>query len=599
MHRKIAAAMPAPTPTRAALATTPTTRYPSAPASSSTSTQPPPMSSDFSAFAAPAAPAASLPLAAPQLCAGLPIPELVRRGVSACATQHAGAHILDGKAPGFASYADLVDDAARRAHVLVNTHGLAVGDRVLLAFPTSHGFISAFLAVQIAGAIPIPVPKPAGLAARAEALRLQNIVASSGARLLLTDEEWAADLLPTQAARGDLAIVVDGGAAPAGPRLATRPQRVAFVQYTSGSTTSPRGVVVDGDAAIAQFAALTHALAPTRSDVGVSWLPMFHDMGLVGCLLMPMVVGFDMVFLQPSTFLRRPARWLRALSDHRGTFAAGPTSAYALAAERVRDDELLGIDLRPLRIALHGAEPVRAAGVRAFEERFAQQGFRATSTTPAYGLAEATLAVALAPPGRGARFADAGCVIGPAVHGARVAVADDGEIVVDAPFVAAGYLDDDAASARVFGRAPDGTRRLLTGDVGAFVDGELVVVGRKKDLIITRGKKVAAEDVEAVVEGVRGVRAHGAIAFAVPSAASAGEGVVVVVALDAGGKDVDVDAAAVVGRVKDAVGDALGVAVVDVNVVKAGALPRTTSGKKQRSAARAQWLAQRGGQGGA
>lgn len=582
--------MPRPAP----LATTPTTRYPSPPASTSTSTQPPPMSSDLSALASSAASLSQ----APQLCAGLPIPELVRRTASLCATQHAGAHVLDGKAPGFASYADLVDDAARRAYALVHVHGLAVGERVLLAFPTSHAFISAFLAVQIAGGIPIPVPKPAGLAARAEALRLQNIVASSGARLLLTDEEWATDLLPAQAARGDLAIVVDGGAAPAGPRLATRPQRVAFVQYTSGSTASPRGVVVDGDAAVAQFAALTHALSPTRSDVGVSWLPMFHDMGLVGCLLMPMVVGFDMVFLQPSTFLRRPARWLRALSDHRGTFAAGPTSAYALAAERVRADELDGVDLSALRIALHGAEPVRAAGVRAFEERFAQHGFRATSTTPAYGLAEATLAVALAPPGRGARFADAGCVIGPAVHGARVAVADDGEIVVDAPFVAAGYLDDAAASERVFGRAPDGTRRLLTGDVGAFVDGGLVVVGRKKDLIITRGKKVAAEDVEAVVEGVRGVRAHGAIAFAVPAAASAGEGVVVVVALDAG-KDVDVDASAVVGRVKDAVGDALGVAVVDVNVVKAGALPRTTSGKKQRSAARARWLAQRGGQGGA
>lgn len=519
-----------------------------------------------------------------------------------------GVVVVDGRgAETFSSWAQLVDDARRRARWLVDDHGLSPGEHVLIALPTSHTFVSSFLAVLMAGAVPLPVPRPSGLRAVADAQRLSAVATSCRARLVLVDVDLAA-LGPAVSAplrRARIQTVVVNDDVPAAPRLSPRPGPVAFIQYTSGSTLTPRGVVVSEAAARAQLTALAEAMEVSDQDVAVSWLPLFHDMGLVGTLLLPMASSLQLVLLSPSTFLRRPARWLQVASAHRATLWAAPSSAFAMTAARARDAELCGLDLSSCRIALNGAEPVRREAVFAFAARFTPHGFPLAAMTPAYGLAEATLAVAMARSADGPRFTDDGnALVGAPLPGCRVTLdavsinaagLASGEILVEAPFVADGYLDDPVQTAASFDRGLAhglAQARLRTGDIGAFVDGSLVVTGRKKDLIIVRGAKVHAEDVERVAEGVSGVRAHSAIAFAESADAKDGEGVVVVVAADvaadvAGRADRD----RLIAAVRDAVGDHLGVAVHDVQVVPAADIPRTTSGKKQRGLARAQWRA--------
>ncbi|MCC7111460.1 MAG: AMP-binding protein [Deltaproteobacteria bacterium] len=534
---------------------------------------------------------------------------------------------IDGGAR--ASWSELVGRAQRRVPQL-QAAGVGPGDRVLLTLPTSLSFVEALLASWLAGAVPVPLPAPQGARAGAIAARIAHVARIARPRAVLHPAGEPLDLEGQDVP----AITFDESAASGTPTAVPAPSHTsshtahhaaphtialaetAFLQFTSGSTGNPRGVVVTHAALQAQLEQLHAGMGVRAGDSAVSWLPLFHDMGLVGGLLLPFAYGLDVTLLSPLAFLLRPARWLQAISRSRGTMTAAPSSAYALCAARVRDQELHGLDLSCGRVALDGAEAVRAEAMDAFAARMAPVGFSPSAFMPAYGLAESTLAVCMAPRGHGARVrhvdaallaegelkelpeGSAGAVrvvsSGTPVPGARVRVVDEagaslpegrvGLLRVSSPSLGAGYFNDPAASAAAF---RDG--ELDTGDLGALLDGELYVTGRVKDTLVVRGRKIGAEDVEAAVEQALRRDAHHrppvALAFGVPAAAVDGERVVVLVGMH-GKATLELERHE---RAVAAAREAVGAHDVVVVVVAASSLPRTTSGKLRRFEARGLW----------
>ena len=551
---------------------------------------------------------------------------LVERALSAPPHDH-GVHI-DGGAR--VSWSELVARAQRRVPQL-RAAGVGPGDRVLLTLPTSLSFVEALLATWLAGAVPVPLPAPQGARAGAIAARIAHVARIARPRAVLHPAGEPVDLegQDVPAITFDESAAASGTTAnpTAGPHTSSHtphhaaPHRIvlegtAFIQFTSGSTGDPRGVVVTHTALQAQLEQLHAGMGVREGDSAVSWLPLFHDMGLVGGLLLPFAYGLDVTLLSPLAFLLRPARWLQAISRSRGTMTAAPSSAYALCAARVRDQELHGLDLSCWRVALDGAEAVRAEAMDAFAARMAPVGFSPSAFMPAYGLAESTLAVCMASRGHGARVrsvdaallaagelkelpaGSAGAVrvvsSGTPVPGARVRVVDEagaslpegrvGLLRVSSPSLGAGYFNDPAASAAAF---RDG--ELDTGDLGALVDGELFVTGRVKDTLVVRGRKIGAEDVEAAVEQALRRDAHHrppvALAFGVPAAAVDGERGVVLVGMH-GKATLEPERHE---RALAAAREAAGAHDVVVVVVAASSLPRTTSGKLRRFEARSLW----------
>lgn len=517
---------------------------------------------------------------------------------------------------GAASWSALVARGRRCARMLAAV-GVRPGDRVLVTLPTSLGFVEGLLGCWLSGAVPVPLPQATGARAGAIAARIAHVARVARPRAVL---QAAGDDVTIDDENVVFVTIDEVGATPeptdATPVLPLHD--VAFIQFTSGSTGNPRGVVVTRAALNAQLAQLHAGMGVRPTDAAVSWLPLFHDMGLVGGLLLPFAFGLPVTLVSPLAFLLRPARWLQAISRSRATLSAAPSSAYALCAAKAKDSELQGVDLSCWRVALDGAEAVRADAIDAFSTRLARYGFRADAFMPAYGLAESTLAVTITPRGRGARMLDvdkaalaAGALTpspagvpsttrlvssGPPVIGASVRVVDDagapvpdgvvGNLRVRSPSLGAGYLDDTASSAATFAQG-----EVVTGDLGAIVDGELYVTGRTKDIIVVRGRKVCAEDVEAAVEAALRVdaahRPPVALAFAEAAEASVGERVVVLLGMHG-------RATVNAGRQALALAAAREVAgAADVHLVRvsASALPRTTSGKLRRTEARRAWQA--------
>ncbi len=381
------------------------------------------------------------------------------------------------------------------------------------------------------------------------------------------------------------------------------------MQFSSGSTVDPKPVALTHAALVAQADLLVAATAPGPEDVLVSWLPLYHDMGLIGALLGAMSYPGPLVLVPPEHFLARPALWLRAIARHRGTISAAPSFAYAYVADRVADADLAGLDLSSWRLALDGAEPVSAEAMRRFAARFAPHGFDPGALMPVYGLAEAALAVTFARPGRRlegrrldpVRLATDGVVVpgdrevvsvGGPVPGVEVELrtedgreADEGRlgrIFVRGPSLMAGYLGDPAATAAAL---PGGW--LDTGDLGFALGGELFVHGRAKDVVVVRGANHAPEEFEAALAGVAGLRPGCAVAvgFVPPG----GEGEVLLLLAERGRGAAEPDAE-VGGAVRRAVLDRTGVAP-HVVLLAPGTLPRTSSGKLRRQEALRRWLA--------
>ncbi|GAB3466534.1 amino acid adenylation domain-containing protein [Azotobacter salinestris] len=493
------------------------------------------------------------------------------------------------------------------------------GERALLLLDNDDHYAVAFFACLYAGLTAVPVFPPES--ARPQHLaRLTGIAEDAQARCLLTTGAILA-LLGTavDGFAGCAAIAVDtvdAAGADAWRPHAPADDDIAFLQYTSGSTSAPKGVMVSHGNLMANERAIEEGLAVGADDVFVSWLPLYHDMGLIGGLLQPVHRGIPVALMTPQFFLERPIRWLEAISRHRGSISGGPDFAYRLCLERVKDAQLAQLDLSSWRLAFSGAEPVRHDTLEAFIERFAPAGLQAGAVFPCYGLAEATLFVTGGRRGTGmvtrafsaeslgqgrAQRDDGGnihvgCGHTPSAHEVRIVDPQSlaplgegavGEIWASGPSIAQGYWQRPEETAQSFVEH-DGRRWLRTGDLGFVHEDELYITGRIKDLIILRGQNVYPQDIERAIEAeVEVVRKGRVAAFAVPLPAG-GEGVGVAVEVSRGLQSL-VRVEALVEALSRA---AAGVCREPVSVavlLNPGALPKTSSGKLQRSACRRGW----------
>ncbi len=534
------------------------------------------------------------------------------------AVEHAAAHadqkkgfrvLGDDAESAFFSFAALERASARHGGGL-QALGLRPGDRVALVLPDPAEFLLAFLGAQRAGLVPVPLYPPlvtGSLAAYTDGLIAT--VRQSGARFVITSRilrpMLGAVALGAPAVRGVLSIdaIADG---PELRPVLVEPEDVALLQYTSGSVGNPKGVIVTHENLAANAKAIAErGLGLGADDVGVSWLPLYHDMGLVGFAVTPIFAHVPVVLMSPMSFLKRPIAWLRAISRYRGTVSYAPTFAYALAHKRLRPADLDGLELSCWRIAGCGAEPIRKAPLMEFAAAFAPAGFDRRAFVPSYGLAEATLAVTFAPLGRGLvtdvvsgkALADEGVALpvdpahpdavelvrcGHAFPEHEVGVfaqrgetpLDErivGEIRVRGPSVTRGYVDGPNAHEGGW---------LRTGDLGYHVDGELVICGRSKEVIIINGRNVFPQDVEAAAERVAGVRRGNTVAFGTRGPGGDRERLVVAFEQEPGAPR-DVGA-----RVRESVASLLGLAVDHAVPLPTGALPKTSSGKLKRLAAK-------------
>ncbi|MHA7685169.1 condensation domain-containing protein [Cupriavidus sp. PET2-C1] len=518
-------------------------------------------------------------------------------------------------------YASL--DARVRALASHLASRAAPGDRAMLLLDSGIDYMTAFFACLYGGLIAVPAFEP-GAVRSAQVARLRAMACDADPALLLTSTAQATahhDALAAIAPRAAVILADD-------PQPPTRddwhpypagPDTLAFLQYTSGSTASPKGVMVSHGNVIANEVAIATGMGVRPGDTMVSWLPLYHDMGLIGGLLQPIHSGVPVAMMSPQFFLERPARWLQAISRHRGTLSGGPDFAYRLCVERVRDSHFEGLDLSSWDVAFSGAEPVRADTLRAFVDRFAPAGFRKQALYPCYGLAEATLfatggkrgtgmlserfdPAALAQGlGKTANATDSGmelvaCGFPRADHTVRIAdrdgqaVADGhvGEIEIAGPSVAHGYWRNASATAATFTGDAGAERRLRTGDVGLMRDGQLYIAGRRKDLIIVRGQNLYPQDIEQAVEAKVTAARRGRVA-AFPVQGPNGEAIGIAVEISRPDQK-RIGHVALVQALAEAVGNACGETLAVALLLNPGGLPKTTSGKLQRSACRQGWL---------
>jgi acyl-CoA synthetase (AMP-forming)/AMP-acid ligase II len=515
---------------------------------------------------------------------------------------------------------DIIRRHARSLAAGLREVGVATGDRVALVLPTGPEFVACFFGVLGAGAIPVPLYPPVRLGKLDEYHhRTAAMLRSVQAALVVTDERIR-PLLGVAVANSAprLGCVTVSGLNRAGgheitpeidPGIKVAADDVAVIQFSSGTTHDPKPVALTHENLLYNLAAIADYFASegTPDPVGVTWLPLYHDMGLIGNLLTAFYRPGPLVLLPPELFLAVPAVWFRAISRHRGTYTTAPNFAFGLCLRRIRDDELAGVDLSSWKLCVNGAEMISAEVQRRFSERFGRWGFDASVFTPAYGLAEASLAVTFKPANStfktiGARAENlaSGDVIVPGdkelmsmgrpVAGVEVEIRGDdsrpvssdrvGRIFVRGPSVMGGY----------FGRT-DLTDQVLhdgwldSGDLGFLHDGELFVCGRSKETVIIRGANHAPQDFEAALDGLPGVRTGCAVAVGYIPTDVGDEMLAMLVETTPGAPP------SLPSDVAARVLERTGIAVDHVELLAPGTLPRTSSGKLRRLEARAQWLA--------
>jgi fatty-acyl-CoA synthase len=515
-----------------------------------------------------------------------------------------------------------VERASARFGGALQALGAKKGDRVALILPDNADFVFAFLGAIRAGIVPVPIYPPTGLGKLAGYLdNTLHVVARSGAKLLLTNAEIKRMLggVAVQAPELEKVVAVEGVRS---SREELRPEKITlddtcFLQFTSGSTSRPKGVVLTHGNLSANVHAIMELGLHARYgvDTGVSWLPLYHDMGLIGFVIAPLYHLNTITFLPPLLFLKRPARWLEALSRHRGSISFGPNFAYALCVKRIKESEMKGLDLSSWRVAGCGAEPIRADNLRAFAQKFAPVGFDEKAFVCCYGMAESTLAVSFSEAGTGVHTdrveAEAlwsqghATAAAPASPGAAeivecgaafagheicaFATTDEasatplgdreiGELRLRGPSVTSGYYNEPELTRSAFAGG-----WLRTGDLGYLADGKVHVCGRSKEVIIVNGRNYYPQDLEWEANKVEGVRKGNVIAFGTMKPANDRERVIITFETA-----VTEDAARteLTAEVRRAVQQALGLTVDDVLPVGTGVLPKTSSGKLQRSKAR-------------
>ena len=503
---------------------------------------------------------------------------------------------------------------ATRAAAALGALGVEPGEPVVLLLPTSPAFADAFFGTLLAGAVPVPLYPPVRLGRMDEwVAATARMLEVSGARAVVSGGGTRRLLGPALArARPPLGCVDAASLGRGGGALERlpAPDDLGLVQFSSGSTVDPKPVALTHAALAAQADLLVALTTPGPADVLVSWLPLYHDMGLIAALLGAMSYPGPLVLIPPEHFLARPALWPRAVARHRGTISAAPSFAYALVADRVPDAELDGLDLSSWRVACNGAEPISADAMRRFAARLAPRGLDPGALVPVYGLSEAALAVTWSRRGRAlegrrvdpVRLARDGVVApgdrelvagGEPVPGFEVELRPDhgapagegrlGRIFVRGPSLLREVLGDPAATAAAL---RDGW--LDTGDLGFALGGELYVHGRAKDVVIVRGANRAPEEFEAALAAVPGIRSGCAVALGART--GAGEEELLVLAERPRGAGALGDGA-VRAAARAAILERTGVAPGEVVLLAPGTLPRTSSGKLRRREALRRWQA--------
>ena len=516
------------------------------------------------------------------------------------------------------TYGALLEGARRIAAGLVRNR-LTPGRAVAIMLPTGVDYLQCFIGVQLAGGVPLPIYPPARLAQLEDHLRRhERILENAGAEWLVTFDEarGVSRLLAARTAgRCRVATVgelTESGDSGDGAAFAPGPDDIAFLQYTSGSTGQPKGVVLTHRNVLASLDSMARALTATPRDVFVSWLPLYHDLGLIAAWLGSLVYGFPLVLMSPLTFLARPARWLRAIHRHRGTLSGAPNFAFDLCTRRIADEDLEGLDLSSWRMAFNGAEPVLPDTLDAFAERFAPFGFEPRALAPVYGLAEATLGVAFTPVGRGplververdalererravpASAADENALTtissGVPIPGFEVRTVDDGgretpertegRLQFRGPSTTSGYYRDRAATAALF----DGDW-LESGDLAYIAGGELFVTGRVKDVVIRAGRNLYPYDYELAAGDTGGVRRGCVALFAARARGGAASGTERLVAV-AETRETDPERrAAIRADLERLAEERLGQPVDEVVLAPPHTVLKTSSGKIRRRA---------------
>ncbi len=532
-----------------------------------------------------------------------------------------GPSVMPADGDAFVSWAQIHDEA-RVVAASLQARGLVPGDHVAILGPTSRQLITIIQGCWLAGIASMVLPLPmrmGSLEAFVESTRAR--ILHGDAKLILIDDMLAGFY---EGAAGDppiepMAAVLPGASTAAhGEALelpAHDPERLVILQYTSGSTSEPKGVMIPDRVLRANIDASCEAAELSLEEVMVSWLPLYHDMGLVGFLSIPMTNGVQLVQAAPQDFLAKPGNWMQWISDHGGTATAGPNFSWVLATRAL--GRMQDLDLSTLTLALSGAEPVDPTAVEAFVKAAEPFGFRAGSVFPAFGMAEVAIGGAFPKRHRGMVCDSVDRIVlerervakplaledaeeeiqvrrlpllGKAVPGLEMKVVDPetyeelqerqvGELLLRGTSVTPGYYKRPDATAALF---RDGW--LCTGDLAYLVDGELVLCGRIKDVIIVGGRNVFPEDIERAVGMIDGVRAGNVIAFGVDGYKGK-ESVVVVAEVRA--EDLD----AVRNSVHHRALDVCGLPPRDVMLVKPGTLPKTSSGKLQRARCRELYLA--------
>jgi fatty-acyl-CoA synthase len=510
----------------------------------------------------------------------------------------------DGGGERVVSFPELWLEARRRAHALAAL-GLRPGDRVALVLPEPEEFVLTFMGALTAGVVAVPIYPPQTLA-KMEAYgdTVRHVLEASGARVLVTSEALRPLIVEHLAGNGSRVVTErEVREAPGFHGQAPEPvslDDLAFLQFTSGSTSRPKGVMVTHrNLSVNSHAIMFDGLKSTPDDRGVSWLPLYHDMGLIGFVVAPLYALVQVMFLPTLSFIRRPSLWLDAIHRFRGTITFAPNFAFALATRAVTESQARGWDLSCMRALGCGAEPIQPDVLRAFLGRFAAHGLRPESILPSYGMAEATLAITFAdvdgklatdrvdlaamragtarPAGEGPAMELVSCgrpfpgheiaVVAP--DGRRLGEREVGEVWLRGPSVTAGYFGDAQATAEAFG---DGW--LHTGDLGYRAGGELFLCGRAKDLIILNGKNHYPQDIERIVSRIDGVRDGQCVAFSRLDASGAEIAVVVAESR----RDTSGIAAAIIAAVRAE----LGLTLSEIHFIKRGTLPKTSSGKVRR-----------------
>ena len=513
------------------------------------------------------------------------------------------------------TFGDLRTEATAVAAGLIR-RGVRPGDTVAIMLPTGREFFAAFYGTLYAHAIPVPLYPPARPSQIESHLRrVAGILANCEARVLLTFARvkplvYLLRTLSTQLKT--IATVEEVSETQATfPTPSVQPTDTAFLQYTSGSTGQPKGVVLTHANLLTNLNAMQRATGITAADCFVSWLPLYHDMGLIGACLGALVFGFPLVLMSPFAFLSHPARWLRTIDRYRATITAAPNFAYEVCINKIDDKELAGLDLSPLRFAFNGAEAVSAHTLERFAERFARIGLRRSALTPVYGLAECALGLTFPPVDRGplidridrdaflrsglasstdrvdsAALTVVSCGRPISGHAIRIVNADgtplpertQGRIEFQGPSATSGYLNNPKETARLF----DG-KWLDTGDLGYLAEGELYVTGRAKDIIIRGGHNIHPQELEEAIGQLPEARKGGVVVFPAADRRSGTERVVVLVETREQHPPVRSD---LISRVNRLAVDLIGLPIDEVVLVPPRTVLKTSSGKIRRAACR-------------